>query len=77
LQCQDQLEEAAACFLRAREIGPEHVEALTNLGNVFLKLGKLREAIRYYQEAWCTKAEAIWNSRRPMRILFWLRFRGN
>ena len=44
------LEEAVKCYASAIEINPEYLEALHNIGLVFLELNKKDEALEYFAE---------------------------
>ena len=44
------LEEAVKCYASAIEINPEYLEALHNMGLVFLELNKKDEALEYFAE---------------------------
>jgi tetratricopeptide (TPR) repeat protein len=45
------LDEAVACYLRARQLDPGVAEVHNNLGNVLLDLGRLEEALDSYRRA--------------------------
>ncbi len=45
------MDEAIACYRRALELKPDHIEALNNLGNALKAGGKLGEAIACYRRA--------------------------
>ena len=45
------MDEAAACWRRALELNPNHVDALNNLGNVLRERGQLDQAVVCYRRA--------------------------
>ena len=48
---QEKVEEAIACFRRALELQPDYVKALSNLGLILSRTGKLDEAKAHLQQA--------------------------
>ena len=54
LQDEGRLAEAAACYGRALELQPEHLDALMNQGELHEELGELAQAEAYYRRAQST-----------------------